>query len=71
MLRAPARQRNPLANLYQEGDEWRVTMARMGKPVDDLPFSSRDNPEMLERDKAEIRKRLAQFDPAWESGYSY
>lgn len=66
-----ARQRNPLANLYQEGDEWRVTMARMGKPVDDLPFSSRDNPEMLERDKAEIRKRLAQFDPAWESGYSY
>ena len=66
-----ARPRNPLANLSQEGDEWRIAMARMGKPVDDLPFNSRQNPELLERDKNQIRKRLATFDPAWESGYSY
>lgn len=66
-----ARPRNPLANLSQEAEEWRVAMARMGKPVDDLPFYSMDNPELLERDKAQIRKRLANFDPAWESGYSY
>ena len=66
-----ARPRNPLANLSQEGDEWRIAMARMGKPVDDLPFNSRQNPELLERDKDQVRKRLATFDPAWESGYSY
>lgn len=66
-----ARPRNPLANLSQEADEWRVTMARMGKPVDALPFPEVRNPESLERDKAHIRKRLADFDPAWESGYSY
>ncbi|WP_309622643.1 hypothetical protein [Novosphingobium sp.] len=66
-----ARPRNPLANLSQEADEWRFTMARMGKPVDALPFTSGQKPESLERDKAQIRKRLADFDPAWESGYSY
>lgn len=66
-----ARPRNPLANLYQEAEEWRVAMARMGMPIDALPFSRNNTPEQLERDKAQIRKRLATYDPNWESGYSY
>lgn len=66
-----ARPRNPLANLSQEADEWRFTMARMGKPIDALPFPPGRKPESLERDQDRIRKRLADFDPAWESGYSY
>lgn len=65
------RTRNPLANLWQEGTEWRVAMARMGQPIDDLFWLPDRKPESLERDKAQIRKRLANFDPAWESGYSY
>ena len=71
ILQLYALPRNPLANEWHEGTEWRVAMARMGQPIDDLFWSRDQNPEMLERDKAQIRKRLANFDPAWESGYSY
>jgi hypothetical protein len=66
-----ARRRNPLANLHNEAVEWRVAMARMGKPVDQLPFPSDSKPEVLARDKANIQKRLDTYDPTWESGYSY
>lgn len=62
---------NPLANAAQEADEWRICMARMSKPINDLPFPRNYKPEMIEREKAQIRKRLEEFDPAWESGYSY
>ncbi|MEZ0243858.1 MAG: hypothetical protein ACAH11_10820 [Sphingomonas sp.] len=56
--------RNPLANEWREAQAWRVTMVRMGKPVETLTFPANLRPEQVAEDRANVAKAAARpIDP--------
>jgi hypothetical protein len=52
----------PLTNSWNDAQDWRVAMVRMGKPVETLTFPPSMKPETIARDREQIRK-LAQKGP--------
>ena len=52
--------RSPIRNSAKDSDAWRVTMARMGMTVDELPFPPNLTAEALEKRKERIRRALRQ-----------
>jgi len=44
----------PLAQLSKEGDFWRVAMVRMGRPIEDVPFSPVHTVEQIAYQRSRI-----------------
>ena len=47
----------PLTNTSDDAQAWRVAMVRMGKPVETLTFPAHLSPELVARDREQIRKQ--------------
>lgn len=50
----------PIAHSYDDVQAWRLTLAKMGVALDDLPFFPQTNQNEIERIKSEIQERLQQ-----------
>jgi hypothetical protein len=49
--------RSPLTNSSNDYFDWRVAMVRMGKPVETLAFPANMKPEVIARDREQIRRQ--------------
>ena len=55
----------PLANISKDMDFWRVAMVRMGRPIEDVPFSPVHTVEQIPRERSRIMRAVepARDDP--------
>jgi hypothetical protein len=51
-----------LLNISNGRDRWNLTLARIGKPIEELKWFS-GRPEADVRDRENLRRRLERFDP--------
>ena len=52
------RRDTPLAQNSKDGDFWRVAMVRMGRPIEDVPFSPVHTVEQIPRERARIMRAV-------------
>lgn len=49
---------SPIASSFDDVQAWRLVLARMGVPLEELPFFSKTNQDEIDRIKSEIREQL-------------
>lgn len=49
---------SPITYDYEDAQAWRLTLARMGVPIDELPFFPQSSQQETDRIKSEIHERL-------------
>lgn len=49
---------SPITYDYEDAQAWRLTLARMGVPIDELPFFSQTSQYEIDRIKSKIREQL-------------
>lgn len=50
--------RSPITSGFKDVQAWRLTLAQMGVPIDDLPFFPHSSRQQINRTKSQIRDRL-------------
>ncbi len=56
-------QRSPITNSANDAFAWRLAMARMGLPIDELPYPTSWNQQAITNMRDKVNRRLADFDP--------